>query len=73
MAKQTIGERKPKAADFVGKTIRRVNTRSCDIWRIYFTDGSAIAIEAEVENTEFGGIPVMQVCESCVKPSRQST
>jgi hypothetical protein len=60
-----VHERDPVPADFVGKTIRIVDTSACNIWRFYFTDGTAIAVEAEVENTQYGGIPVMQVCDPC--------
>lgn len=58
-------ERDPRPADFVGKTIAAIDTRACNVWRFTFSDGSAIAIEAEVMNTEYGGIPVMQVCPEC--------
>lgn len=59
--------RDPQPDDFVGRTIVAVDTRSCNIWRFSFSDGSSISIEAEVH----GGIPVMQVCTECVKPPNE--
>lgn len=58
-------DRKPRKSDFAGKTIKRVDTRACNIWRFYFTNGTSIAIEAECQWTGFGDIPVMVVCEEC--------
>jgi hypothetical protein len=62
-------ERDPLPADFVGKTIQRIDTTACNVWRFYFTDGTAIAIEAEVEHD---GIPVMQVCAECARETDAS-
>ena len=60
-----MSERDPRKSDFVGKTIKRVDTKSCNIWRFFFTDGTAIAIEADTMWTGAGDLPVMQVCEEC--------
>jgi hypothetical protein len=62
-------ERDPKKTDFVGKTITRIDTRACNVWRFYFADGTAIAIEADLQ---YPGIPVMQVCEECAVPVKQA-
>lgn len=60
-------ERDPQPDDFIGKTITAVDTSACNVWRFRFTDGSAIAIKAEVMDTRYGGVPVMQVCSECRK------
>ena len=64
-ARFEILERDPVASDFEGKRIRRFNFSACNIWRFEFDDGTSLAIEAEVMNTEWGGIPVMQICVPC--------
>jgi hypothetical protein len=63
-----MAERNPEKRDFVGKTIARIDTRACNLWRFFFTDGTAIAIEADCQSTQYGGVPVMQVCEECAQP-----
>ncbi len=60
-----MAERDALPSDFVGKTIKRVDTSACNIWRFFFTDGSAIAIEADLFWTPAGSLPQMQVCEEC--------
>lgn len=62
-----MAERNPRKRDFVGKTIKRIDTSACNIWRFLFTDGTAIAIEAECHSTGYGYLPVMQVCEECAE------
>lgn len=73
MAINDVLERDPVDSDFVGKTIEKIDTESANVWRFYFADGSAIAIEADVQWTPYGGIPVMQVCEECAKPEPMCT
>jgi hypothetical protein len=55
-------ERDACPEDFVGKTIAAVDVSCWNVWRIAFTDGSRLAIEAE-SNTMCG--PGLQVCEEC--------
>jgi hypothetical protein len=55
-------ERDPKPEDFVGKTIISFDGSSVNVWRFGFSDGTAIAIEAE---TWGPGLPGMAVCEEC--------
>lgn len=63
-----MAERKPRRRDFVGKTIVAFDGRACNLWRFTFSDGTAIAIEADIESFgSYGGIPVMQVCEECAE------
>ena len=57
--------RDPKPQDFVGKTIARVDTKAVNIWRFYFTDGTAVAIEVDAVAPMVYG---MVVCDVCVKP-----
>ena len=45
--------------DFEGKTIKRADFRASNILKFYFTDGTAIAIEAESDFT-------MVACDVCV-------
>lgn len=42
-----MGSRKPKAKDFVGKTIASVNTRAVNSWTFKFTDGTTTTVEVE--------------------------
>lgn len=60
----TTAERDPHPADFVGKTIDHIDTGACNVWKFFFSDGSAIAIEADVWGP---GLPIMQVCEKCAR------
>jgi hypothetical protein len=58
------GERDARPDDFVGKLIVNIDTRACNVWRFFFSDGTAIAIEADVWGP---GLPIMQVCEECAR------
>jgi hypothetical protein len=60
-----MADRDPVQADFVGKTIAAFDSLACNVWRFAFTDGTAIAIEAET----FGqhNLPMMVVCEECAE------
>lgn len=60
-----MAERDPVSADFVGKTIAEVDTSACNLWRFRFTDGTAVAIEADTFWTPAGDLPMMQVCDEC--------
>lgn len=53
--------RRPKKADFEGKTVKRFICSADNIWRIVFTDGSRFAIQCETDN----GIPYMELCDVC--------
>jgi hypothetical protein len=61
---EVIMERDPRPADFVGKTIIDADLSAANIWRFRFSDGTAIAIEAEY----FGVLAILQVCEECAEP-----
>ena len=56
--------RRPKKIDFEGKTIRRFQRSADNIWRFWFTDGTAFAIQSD----SFGpyGLACMEVCDVCV-------
>lgn len=56
-------ERDPVAADFVGKTIVAFEADSVNVWRFKFSDGTAIAIEADLFG--YPSLPCMQVCDEC--------
>lgn len=43
-------------APFVGKTIAKVNTKACNVVRIYFTDGTAYEVDGE---DRIIGIPII--------------
>lgn len=58
-------ERDPIRSDFLGKKIIDWDFGASNVWRFFFDDGTAIAIEADVFSTQYGGIPVMQVCVEC--------
>lgn len=50
--------RKVRASDFVGKTIKSLNTRADNVLAFTFTDGTYLEIWSEVAP---GGIAVMEV------------
>lgn len=59
-----MSHRDPKRKDFVGKKIVRCDVSCVNIWRFWFDDGSAIAIEVEAVGS---GIYGMVVCDECVR------
>lgn len=54
--------RRPRKKDFEGKTILRFKKSADNVWRLWFTDGTAFAIQCEAT----GGLPYMEVCEACI-------
>lgn len=54
-----MSHRPLRCRDFEGKTIQKVDVRAVNIIRFYFTDGTALAIEAEGH--------VMVACEECAR------
>ena len=70
VAPQTVSlphqHRRPKRKDFEGKTVAKFRRDADNIWRIWFTDGSAFAIQAETTQ----GIGYMELCDVCVRPIR---
>ena len=70
MSKPTITQpiaehvhRRPRKRDFEGKTIKRFRCDADNVWRFWFTDGTAFAIQSET----FCGVACMEICEECVK------
>lgn len=66
---RTIAEhihRRPRRKDFEGKTVRRFERSADNIWRIWFTDGTAFAIQCEVSGLG-GFVPFMEICDDCVR------
>lgn len=61
-----MAERDATPQDFIGKMIITADTSCWNIWRFRFSDGTAIAIEAE-NNIHCGA--GLQVCEECVEQS----
>lgn len=55
-------ERDATQLDFVGKTITGFDGSSWNIWRFQFSDGTAIAIEAENNHVCGAGL---QICDEC--------
>jgi hypothetical protein len=56
--------RKPVAKDFVGKTIKSFRKHADNHWRVTFTDGSAIAINAENAYLGMGmSLPILEVID----------
>jgi len=55
--------RRPEPSDFEGKTIRRFERSADNVWRLWFTDGTAFAIQSD----NFGpyGLACMELCEVC--------
>jgi hypothetical protein len=56
--------RRPTKRDFQGKTIKRFVRSADNLWKFWFTDGSAFAIQSD----NFGayGLACMEVCDQCV-------
>jgi hypothetical protein len=72
MAKMTTDEttqiddhqhRRPVRKDLEGKTIKKFRPEADNIWRFWFTDGTAFAIQSE----NFSGLACMELCEVCIK------
>ena len=55
--------RRPLKRDFEGKTVRRFQRSADNIWRIWFTDGTAFAIQCEAG---YLGLPFMELCDACI-------
>lgn len=53
--------RRPTKRDFEGKTVKRFVRTADNIWKLYFTDGSELAIQSELHY----GLAVMELCETC--------
>jgi hypothetical protein len=58
--------RRPKKRDFEGKTITRFHRSADNIWRIWFTDGTAFGIQSEIF---YPGLACMELCDVCAKPA----
>jgi len=54
--------------DFQGKTVERFECDAMNAWKIFFTDGTAVAIEAEI--TGMYGLPGMTLCNTCWKDEK---
>ena len=48
--------------DLEGKTIQRFNCDADNVWRLEFTDGTAVAIEADLG---LSSCPIMLLCDFC--------
>lgn len=57
--------RRPAKRDFEGKTVKRFKRDADNVWRIWFTDGTAFAIQSDL----FHGLACMELCDVCVGPS----
>jgi xylose isomerase len=49
--------------DLVGKTIERFECSAVNLWSLFFTDGTAVTVEAEVVGMY--QIPSMTLCNTC--------
>jgi hypothetical protein len=56
--------RPPTKADFEGKIIRRFQRTANNIWRFWFSDGSAFAIQCKVNGVH--GVSFMELCDECI-------
>lgn len=54
---------KPNPKDLIGKTITNFICDSDNVWSLHFSDGTAVAIEADID----GGpcLPYMTLCNTC--------
>lgn len=55
----------PRPEDLVGKTIARFECDAVNVWRLFFTDGTAVAIEAETMGLYH--VAGMTLCDTCWK------
>lgn len=53
-----MSHRDATAEDFIGKTIVAVNVEAANIWRFWFSDGTAFAVETEGDG--------MIICDECI-------
>lgn len=56
--------RRPHSSDFEGKTITLFECECDNIWRIWFDDGTAFAIQCD---TTANGIAFMELCDECAE------
>lgn len=54
--------------DLQGKTVERFECSAMNVWKLFFTDGTAVAIEAEI--TGMYGLPGMTLCNTCWKDEK---
>ena len=52
----------PRKKDFVGRTIKRVDSSACNIWRFEFEDGGSVALEVDALGH---GLYGLVVCDEC--------
>lgn len=62
MADKVHKHRTPRKKDWEGKMVKRFVRSADNVWRIYFADGSAFAIQSELHY----GLPIMELCDVCV-------
>lgn len=55
--------RRPLKRDFEGKTVKRFVRSADNVWRLWFTDGTAFAIQSDL----FSGLACMEICDQCVR------
>ena len=60
----------PCKTDFVGRTIKRVDSGACNIWRFEFEDGGIVAIEVDALGH---GLYGLTICDECGRASRENT
>lgn len=58
--------RKPRRRDFEGKTVAKFRSDADNVWRIWFTDGTAFAIQCDMSFGSYG-IPFMELCDVCAQ------
>lgn len=55
--------RRADKSDFEVKTVARFEPDADNVWRFWFTDGTAFAIQCE----SAGGVAYMELCNVCVE------
>lgn len=63
-----MAHRDVKRSDFEGKTVAKIDCRAINIFRFYFTDGTALAIEVDAVGLNVYG---MVACDVCVAPKKK--
>lgn len=61
-----MSHRNLKRSDFEGKTVQRFVCDAVNIITFHFTDGTALAIEAELMTSY--QLPGMVACDECIAP-----
>ena len=55
--------RRPTKRDFEGKTVKRFIRTADNVYKFWFTDGTAFAIQSDLHH----GLAIMELCSVCIR------